>query len=294
MRARHRHRFRRFVVCAGLFLVAPLVSIEEANAAPFFSSMPTLPSHNENSNPVDPADPPTLSFSPHVDRGLVLPPSLVLGLSTLTAERPLPPAKGSRVGLSLGAGVGLVDNLAFDATFLSMDIAPELRVQKPTLGLTHGIVGTYPFELDSMIHVTLGPGDGRFVEKIEPGLALIFRHAHELRFDTGAYLTVSPAAKTTVGLNVPLHFAVQLNDRVYASVDSGVSMPDLNDVKTSAAIAIAIPMGVSAGYSTPVGKTIVSVQPSVSWPGFLMPTSADPVGIGAITVGVTTAVVWYP
>jgi hypothetical protein len=282
---RAEHWALRFAVCAVIFFLTGAARAQGAPAAP-----PAGPAVGANAQASAGGLPPALSsgyvFTPYVDRDMSIGPGSLYWMLSFSGTRAEAPARSS-FGVNMGVGTGIVERLWAEAYLGTLALAPEARWSEPRVGLLYQIANTYPFEIDTAAYVTFDLWRGRVVERVDPGVILVFRSGHRVRLDTGAYIPLSFDKKIALGLNIPARLIVQLAPPVHVGMTTGASFPDLAYFGRSATV----PLGLLAGYSAPLGGgATVTVMPAFSWPTFFTPGSADPVHTRAFVAELSTAI----
>lgn len=205
-------------------------------------------------------------FTPYVDRDMSIAPGGLSSMLSFSVVRPENRYARPSFGMNMGLGTGIIGRLWAEGYLGTLELAPEVRWEDPKVGLLYQILNTYPFEIDPAVYVTFDTGGGPAVKRIDPSLILVFRAAHAVRFDTGAYVPVSFEDRTALGLSIPARLAVQLTPHVHVGVTSGASFADLRAPRRSATV----PLGFLAGYSALLGEGVtLTVGPGFSWPMFV-------------------------
>jgi hypothetical protein len=281
---RAEHWALRFAVCAVIFFLTGAALAQGAQAAP--SGGPVAGANPQASaGGLPPALSSGYSFTPYADRDMSVGPGSLYWMLSVSGTRAEAPAHPS-FGVNMGIGTGIVERLWAEAYLGMLALAPEARWSEPKVGLLFQLANTYPFEIDTAAYVTFDLWRGRVVERIDPGVILVFRAGHRVRLDTGAYVPLSLDEKIALGLNIPARLVVQLTPHVHVGMTTGASLPDLMYPRR----AVAVPLGFLAGYSAPLGGGVtVTVSPGFSWPTFITPGSADPVHTRAFVAELSTA-----
>jgi hypothetical protein len=256
-----------WVALAGALVAAPALAAEPA------SKPPSRPHR----------------YRPYVDRGNAIPAPYALGALTLGANVHM--GVPTQAELSLGYGVGVTQRIWLDGSVGTLRAAPSLVFHSAQVGPNLLVVDTPEFELDAMVHVSGPSDDGRIVEQIEPGLYTVAHVAHALRVDTALYFDVNPGPSWTFGLRLPTAFSFQLVEKVYATVNSGVTVNNVADPRESTAIPIGLSLGWS-DYLSPAGPPAVAISPSINFPQLVRPWANEPFRPGVVAVGLTFYYVW--
>jgi hypothetical protein len=222
-------------------------------------------------------------YTPYVDRGNAVPAPFAYVQPGITAT--LRAAKPAVMEASLGFAAGLTSRVWVDGSLGTLAMTPGVGYHSFQIGPNAMLVDTPAFELAATTHVSFGAADGRLVEQIEPGLFWVARAAHKLRLDAGLFVDANPGPTATFGLRVPVTFSFQLTTRVFAAVNTGMTVGSFADTRGTTAI----PVGVAFGWgdrlalgARPIG---VAVLPSIMFPELLKPGAAETFRPGFVAVG---------
>lgn len=198
-------------------------------------------------------------------------------LTTRAGRRP-------QLEINLSGAVGLSRNLWLDASLGALQVAPSVGIHSPRVGVSVLLLDSPALELDAIWHITFASQDRRPIEQIESGLSSVLHLPHRLRLDTALYLDVNPGSEALLGLRLPLDFGFQITRHIHAVVNTGVTVPNLHDARTTT-----IPVGLTLGFSDRVGagRESFSVLPSISFPNLIKPGASRIFWPGHTQVGVT-------
>lgn len=252
-----RKRLGAFAVGAALVLV-PTGALAQASGAPA-----AAPAAGQES----PAD--DSFFLPATQRGLTLPSRIILPYAVLVDVPPASSDASNFLGLTLGVLFGFADRWMVDAAFAPLVLSESFRYGNPELGLAYQVVDSQPFELALTARAFFST-TGVVFSGVEPGAVVLLRSG-QVRLDVGAFVPISTSGQPTgalranrVGLRVPVTAFYQFNKHIHVAVSTGASFSDLG----TAGNTFALPLGVTAGFSTNVRGFWIDVLPFLSFPAF--------------------------
>jgi hypothetical protein len=224
-------------------------------------------------------------YTPFVERGMAVPAPYTygtLGWSAISKR-----GRPTQVEGSIGGGIGLSPRVWLDGTMGVVRVAPEGLFHSPLVGLGARLFDSPGLEVDAALHVGFASEDKRPVEIVEPGVFAVGRVGHALRFDGGLYLQVNPGSPnlpTTLGMRAPAAAAFQIVEKVYAQVTTGATVGSFADAST-----VAVPLGVTVGWSDHVGSSGASIGllPSINFPELVKPGAQEHLRPSYWVVGVT-------
>ncbi|MBW2258544.1 MAG: hypothetical protein JRI25_28690 [Deltaproteobacteria bacterium] len=180
------------------------------------------------------------------------------------------------VGLALGGGYGIMDDLEVGASVIPLTLSPDVTYGDPT------IYGIYRFladtaEIGGSLALTV-PIDGDFVAT--PGLPVLLHLGDTMRLDTGVFLPFQFADRFIASLNLPATFSYNVTPNLFVGGASGILIPDFNfDFLT-------LPLSVHGGYTLEGqgGGPLADFALSFGFPALLMPASGGDVLITELWV----------
>ena len=182
------------------------------------------------------------------------------GVSQLSVSILGATATSTVVGLSLGAGFGITDDLEVGATLVPLTLSPEFRYNAPS------IYGAYRFvrgdiDVGARLDVVF-PVNGDF--GLSAGVPVLFHLGEGARLDTGAFLDLSFGDTLGKGLRIPIAFTANLNPNLFLGARTGILLPNFD--------AFAMPLGVYVGYTLANGagnSPLADITASFDFPLFL-------------------------
>lgn len=208
-------------------------------------------------------------FLPATERRFVIADRVLLPYAVLLDVPPASPEASPFVALNLGVLYGFAKRWMVDAALAPLVLSGGFHYGNPELGLAYQVVDSRPFEAGLTARAFFS-STGVFVGGVEPGAAVLFRSGHA-RLDVGAYLPLSTSGQPVgglgarrVGLRVPVAGAYQLGLHFHVVVGTGVNVRDLREAGDS----LALPLALSAGWSTNVHGYWIDVLPFFSFPAF--------------------------
>ena len=173
----------------------------------------------------------------------------------------------TRLTLTAGAALGVVDGLEVGALLLPVYLAPD-----GDFGDIEAY-GRYRFlsgdvEVGAQVTVAL-PTHTRF--GIGLGAPVLF-HLGQMRIDTGVELELIFTDPTVVDLDIPAAFTFDIGDGLFAGVRTGLYAPNFEEV--------AIPLWGFVGYTLISGKApFIDLVATFGWPHFIWTGPGDSVEI---------------
>ncbi|PTL81273.1 hypothetical protein [Vitiosangium sp. GDMCC 1.1324] len=244
-----------FAVTAALVL-SPAVALAQAGA----------PAPGEGGTSSESED---TFFLPLTERRFVLPSRILLPYAVFVDELPAEPEASNFLALNLGVLFGFAGRWMVDAVFAPLVLSEPFHYGNPELGLAYQIVDSRPFELGVMGRAFFS-STGVVFAGVEPGAFMLFRSGHA-RLDVRAFLPISTSGQPVgvlgvdrVGLRVPVSGLYQLNPHFHVGVNTGVRFSDLGEASDT----FAVPLGVTAGFSTNIHGFWIDVIPFFSFPAF--------------------------
>lgn len=219
------------------------------------------------------------------------------------------PLADTRVGVELGARLGITDQLEVFAVVAPIEFAPEVGYVNPSIGATYSFLRKGNLELGARLGVTIitkaseemipVPTDSAGV-LIEPGVPMVLHLLHDrVRVDAGVFLPIQLSQTSGLGVRVPIEFAYDVTEPFHVGLRSGVGI--LNLAGSSAGNNLYVPLGVFAGYAIG-GRSgpLLDIDPFFTWREFARPavqgingTNADKLVPGDWVVGVNLAAFLY-
>jgi hypothetical protein len=252
-------RLGAFAASAALVL-PPAVALGQAGA-PGASGAPSAGQSNAASD--------ESFFLPFIERRFVIVQHILLPYAVLIDVPPATSEESHFVALNLGTLYGFADRWMVDAVVAPLVLSDSFRYGNPELGLAYQVVDSRPFELGVTARAFFS-STGVVFSGVEPGVAALFRFGHA-RLDVGAWLPISTSGQSVgvlgarrVGLRVPVIGSYQLDTHFHVALNTGASFGDLGEAGDS----LAMPLGITGGWSTNVHGYWVDVLPFFSFPAF--------------------------
>ncbi|MCY1081991.1 hypothetical protein [Archangium lansingense] len=252
-----RKRLGAFAVGAALVLL-PTGALAQASGAPAAAPSAGQESSEDESY-----------FLPITQRRFTLPSRIILPYAVLLDIPPASSDASNFLALNLGTLFGFADRWMVDATFAPLVLSESFRYGNPELGFAYQVVDSRPFELGVTARAFFS-STGVVFSGVETG-ALVLLRSGRVRLDVGAFLPISTSGQpvgvlraSRVGLRVPVSVLLQLNEHFHVALRSGASFGDLGTVGDT----FALPLGVTAGFSTNVHGFWIDVLPFFSFPAF--------------------------
>jgi hypothetical protein len=92
-----------------------------------------------------------------------------------------------------------------------------------------------------------------------------------LDFSVGLPITLQRGTKPTVGLELPVAFALNPIDNLHFGAQTSVYIVDFRDPGES----VTLPLGLFAGVSIGTDSPLVEIAPFFTWPKFAQPGASD-------------------
>jgi hypothetical protein len=217
----------------------------------------------------------------YVERPLTLPhmvlrPEADLSVLHISIEDPVDDVNA--VGLSLGASIGLFDDLELGITLLPIRLSPDFDFGNiPLYGRYRFLDG--PVELGAELALLI-PTDNLF--GLTPGVPVRFHGGDVVSVDTGVYFPLATSVGgefdtgTTFGLSIPVEVNVQIIDMIFAGIATGfnvqfVTGSDFIDIADT----ISFPLLIQAGFTLPSDQgPMLDISANFGFP-FLIEPGAD-------------------
>lgn len=168
-------------------------------------------------------------------------------------------ASSTVVGLRLGAGFGITDDLEVGATLIPLTLSPEFNYNAPS------IYGAYRFvrgDIDVGARLDLVfPVNGDF--GLRAGVPVLFHLGEGARLDTGAFIELSFGDTLGKALSIPVAFTANLNPNLFLGARTGLLLPNFDS--------LGMPLGVYAGYTIANGagaSPLADITASFDFPLF--------------------------
>lgn len=171
-----------------------------------------------------------------------------------------------------GARFGITNDLEVDAALAQIRVLPVLAYGDPTAGITYRIVGSV-IELGVRAGLTVlteSDAAGMIAEPSVPVLIHLGGTAR-LDFSVGLPITLRRNVLPTVGLELPVAFALNPIDNLYFGAQTSVYIVDFRDPGES----ITLPLGLFAGVTVGTDNPLVEIAPFFTWPKFAQPGASD-------------------
>jgi hypothetical protein len=194
-------------------------------------------------------------------------------------------AASTSVGLALGAGFGVTEDIEFGATVIPLTLAPAFDFQAPTF------YGAYRFltgdvEVGVQFALTL-PINRDFA--LGAGVPVLFHLGQTARLDTGAFLGLTFGDSLGKALNFPIAFTANLGPHLFVGARTGVLLPNFDR--------FAMPLGVYVGCTLAAGggaSPLADLTAGFDFPRFVSTSGADPIDTGLWTASVNGRVFINP
>ena len=177
---------------------------------------------------------------------------------------------GTFANLALRAAFGVTDDFEIEAIVAPLQLSPtvtygQVEQPGPSLGLTYRVPPNSGSEVAVHIDATVFTLPGLSGVILRPGLPLLFHMGKRARIDCGAYVPITAAYTTTVGLRLPFAVAVDIVETMHIGASTGFTIETFN-----APANFVLPLGVFAGYAIG-GKDgpVVDIDPFFRWPRLL-------------------------
>jgi hypothetical protein len=175
---------------------------------------------------------------------------------------------GTQANLTLGAAIGLTDDLQVSAIFAPLQLSPtvtygEIARPGPSVGITYRV---YRRDSEIALHV-----DGTVITRplssgavVRPGLR--FRnHLGALRIDSAIVFAVTAARTTTVGFAAPIALSVNAGPFFHLGADTGIALATF-EAPINVNVPLGTFMGVSIGGSS---GALLDIDGFFHWPAIL-------------------------
>jgi hypothetical protein len=254
----------------------------------------------------------------YVERGItnpagILSPELDFGISRIGPLGGLfgPPIIGT---MALGSGYSVTDDFGLRATVFVLQFNQPFQLASAGMGATYRFVKG-DFEAAAAldwVYQTPSNGNGDAGMVILPSVPLHIHLGRPARLDITPTLPISTAGyyvapavaigrgATTIGLDVPVQFAIQIVDQLHLGVTSGFDLtfnpgstnivgPNPNPPPPESRLRFGdtffIPLGFQIGVAVPGPKgPILDMTPFFEWPGLLVPGARA--GVSGVQAGV--------
>lgn len=185
-------------------------------------------------------------------------------------------ASSTAVGLALGAGFGITEDLEVGATVIPLTLSPDFQYNAPSLyGMYRFVRGT----VDVGARLTLiMPVDRDF--GLNVGVPVLFHLGDNARLDTGAFLSLNFGDPLGKALSIPVAFTANLNPNLFLGARTGFILPEFDR--------LVMPLGVYVGYSIAGGggaTPVADITASFDFPLFLATGRNDAIVPDLWTIG---------
>lgn len=172
-----------------------------------------------------------------------------------------------------GAKFGITNDLEVDAALVQIQVVPALAYGNPTLGATFRFVGTV-IELGVRAGLTFLTASATAGIIAEPSLPILihFGKSARLDFSAGLPVTVQRGVKPTIGLDLPVAFALNPIENLHLGARTSVYIIDFQDPGES----VTLPLGLFAGLSFGTDSPLLEIAPFFTWPKFAQPGASNP------------------
>ncbi len=172
-----------------------------------------------------------------------------------------------------GAKFGITNDLEVDAALAQIQVLPALAYGNPTLGATFRFVGTV-IELGVRAGLTFLTASATAGIIAEPSVPVLihFGKSARLDFSAGLPVTLQRGVKPTVGLDLPVAFALNPIENLHLGARTSVYILDFRDPGES----VTLPLGLFAGLSFGTDSPLVEIAPFFTWPKFAQPGASNP------------------
>lgn len=195
------------------------------------------------------------------------------------------------LSLSVGALVGITDDLEVRGSVGTIRIAPKFEYLEPRIGVTYRFVGAEQLNMGIRAEITALtlPGEGGV--RMEASLPFLVRLGSSARMDfaPGAPVTIQENKAAAFGLNAPFAFAFQIVEPIHIGARTSVRITDFADPLGNLVIPLGFFLGISLGSERP----IVEINPYFTWTEFATPGAKapnDPISIETFTAGASARI----
>lgn len=183
-------------------------------------------------------------------------------------------ASSNSVGLGLGAGFGITEDLEVGATVIPLTLSPDFKYNAPS------VYGTYRFlrgdvEVGARLALTL-PIDRDF--GVSVGVPVLLHLGDAARLDTGAFLDFTFSDPLGKQLRIPVAFTASINPNLFLGARTGFVFPNFDS--------LGMPLGVYVGYTLAGGDgatPLADITAAFDFPLFLTSGSGDTIHTGLWT-----------
>lgn len=172
-----------------------------------------------------------------------------------------------------GAKFGLSPDLEVDAALAQVQILPALAYGNPTLGATFRLLDSV-LEIGVRAHVTIVTAAKTAGLIAEPSVPIQIHLGSSARLDLspGAPIILQRYKLPTIGLDLPVAFALNPIDRIYLGAQTSFYIRDFQRPGES----ITIPLGFFAGVTVGTDTPLFDIAPFFTWPQFAQPAVTSP------------------
>jgi hypothetical protein len=198
-------------------------------------------------------------------------------------------------GIQLGASFGITDSFEIGAVVLPIQFnspagyggiftGEEGTIAQPTIYATFRFLHLNLADIGARLRVAFlvpqaGVGAGALVE---PSVPLLVHLGKVARLDAELGIPISVAGSTTVvtltgttavatkvsvGVDIPVRFALDITEHVHLGLNSGVIVDDFGDAANTARI----PLGIFGGYAIGEHRPILDIDPFFGFPFLIAP-----------------------
>lgn len=183
-------------------------------------------------------------------------------------------ASSNSVGLGLGAGFGITEDLEVGATVLPLTLSPDFKYNAPS------VYGTYRFlrgdvEVGARLALTL-PIDRDF--GVSVGVPVLLHIGETARLDTGAFVDLTFSDPLGKQLRIPVAFTASINPNLFVGARTGFVFPNFDS--------FGMPLGVYLGYTLATGDgaaPLADITAAFDFPLFLRTGGGDAIYTGLWT-----------
>ncbi len=183
-------------------------------------------------------------------------------------------ASSNSVGLGLGAGFGITEDLEVGATVLPLTLSPDFKYNAPS------VYGTYRFlrgdvEVGARLALTL-PIDRDF--GVNVGVPVLLHLGDTARLDTGAFVDLVFSDPLGKQLSIPVAFTASINPNLFVGARTGFLFPNFDS--------FGMPLGVYVGYTLAGGDgaaPLADITAAFDFPLFLRSGGGDAIYTGLWT-----------
>jgi hypothetical protein len=223
-------------------------------------------------------------LSPVLDFGAAKPGATIPGVPFVPVAGPGGVA-GTGVQLTLGAGYAITGDFGVRATVVAAQFNSPASYLGPSIGATYRFLKG-DFEMGAALDIGFSTISGEGGVVFSPALPMHLHIAKIARLDVTPTIPISTPGTTTVGLAIPVQFAIDIIEPLHVGAVTGYTMLFNPPAPLSAGDTVGIPLGFIAGYAIAGPKgPILDLDPFFLWPALFTPGVSGP-GTSATNAGI--------